>query len=312
MEQSMCVLKLPQKLDFDALFDCISNNHLSSTDTNVIDFSAVEFADPTGIAPLAAVARKWLGDGLELTFQPPSPTTGAFKYLQRVDFFRKFHVFEDEKFRRHNPQGNFCPLQEIAYDSPTENIATKLAGALTGNNPTFIHARSELYNCLYESMNNIKDHARLGNVAGYSLVQNYKLDYNNKEYVFTTADAGRGISESLRDNSELKIDNETTALNLACQPSISGSPGIEEYYGYPRNMGEGLTNIDRVVKLAKGYFRLISGSAERIRREDKVECRSCQYPWQGTIVIVKLTMAGMQQYLNEPKAIQQEDEVRFD
>lgn len=311
--KSMCVIKLPKQLEYDSLLDCLSNNSPSLGEKNVIDFSGVTFVKPTGVAPLTALVNKWLNDGFELVFQQPSDNTPAFPYLQRVDFFRKFHVFEKENFQRHDPTGKFCTLQEITYESNTEVIASKLANTLPGNEPAFNHVRSELENCLYESMNNIKDHARLGKVAGYSLFQNFKRrhDPNDKEYMFTTADAGRGILASLRENPDLTIDDETKALDLACQKSVSGTPEIRDNFGNPRNMGEGLTSIDRIVESTNGYFRLISGSAERIRCGKNVSYKECRYPWQGTVVVVKLYKSGIQNYLDDLRARRKEDEVRF-
>ena len=306
----MCIIKLPEQLEYDSLLACLSDSSPSLGENNVIDFSGVTFVNPTGVAILAAMVNKWLNQGIKVAFRQPPDNTNSFTYLQRMDFFRKFHVFEEENFCRHNPAGKFWPLQEITYESNTDEISSKLANTLTGNDPAFAHVRSELQNCLYESMNNIKDHARLGKVAGYSLVQNYKHDYSDREYVFTTADTGRGIWDSLRDNPDLKIDSETHALDLACQQSISGSPGIMDN-GNPRNMGEGLTTIDRIVESTSGYFRLISGSAERIRCGNKVEFRVGKFPWQGTVVIVKLYKNGIQKYLYNFEARGKEDEVRF-
>ncbi|MCK5114216.1 MAG: hypothetical protein KAR11_05585 [Phycisphaerae bacterium] len=308
----MCIIKLPRQLEYDSLLDCLSNNSPLLGKENVIDFSTVNFVKPSGIAPLAAIINKWLNHGFKLAFKRSSEHTNSFAYLQRIDFFRAFDVFKEENFLRHDSQGNFLPLQEITYESNTDEIAPKLAKTLTGNEPAFDYIRSELQNCLYESMNNIKDHAQLGPIAGYSLAQNFsrKNDPTYKEYVFTTADAGRGILNSLRENSDLTIDNETHALDLACQKSVSGSPGIIND-GYPRNMGEGLTSIDRIVESTNGYFRLISGNAERIRCGKKVEYRASKYPWQGTVVIVKLHKSGIQGYLDALRAGRKEDEVRF-
>lgn len=290
-------LKLPRQLELTSLLPKIhSISDLPNDQELVLDFSAVAFATPTGIAPLAALVDREL-DHRRISFRQ-APNCTPFEYLQRINFFRHFNVFGDEKFRRHSERGRFAPLHRICFDSPTEKIADNVTNLLMSDESCRI-VRSQLHPCLYESINNIKDHACLGNMGGYTLAQSYRRgNHGDRRFVFATADCGQGIKASLQNNTRLgKLDTHEDALKLACQPGVTGAQGIKNEFGDPRNMGQGLSQIDRIVESTSGIFKLISGDSERTREAGKVTYTTNCMHWQGTIVVVVLYLLEIKRYV---------------
>ena len=220
-----------------------------------------------------------------------------FEYLQRVDFFKHFGIFEEERFTRHAQRGRFASLAQIRMDCDTKKVATDLGHSISGGSE-FDIVRSDLHNCLYESLNNIVDHAGLaGRFSGYAMAQSYRHAVLGRRYMIAIADPGRGIAASLRANSRLSVPDDAAALELACRPGVSGAEGVKNDYGDPRNVGQGLTQIDIIAESTGGSFVLVSGGALRFRSGGEARVRQMLLPWQGTLVFVTLSYRGIQDYV---------------
>jgi len=122
------------------------------------------------------------------------------------------------------------------------------------------------------------------------------------------ADAGRGITDALRENQRLDVPDDLTALKLACKPGVTGSLGRTNEFGEPRNVGQGLFQVDQIAESTNGTFVLCSGKARRVRTGDKVRFVPNTWSWKGTIVIVTLTYRGMSKYIS---SIEHKERMRF-
>jgi len=160
-----------------------------------------------------------------------------------------------------------------------------------------------MHNAIYESANNIVDHADLGpHRSGYTVAQSYRLGAKDRRYIIAIADSGRGVAASLRENHEVSVPDDLRALSLACEQGITGALGKKNEMGGPRNVGQGLFELDKIAESTGGTFALCSGSARRIRTGHKLDSSQTIWSWQGTIVLVTLTYNGVRRYVESIKS----------
>ncbi|MBN1553447.1 MAG: STAS domain-containing protein, partial [Phycisphaerae bacterium] len=292
----MLEIRLPRQLDFSSLMRVMASMHsMTQGQDIVVNFRELKFVRPAGIASLAALMDSWLRDGRRILIQD-APKCMPFSYLQRMNFFNLFKVYEDEDFKRHTEKGRFASMKEIVLGSDTKRISTGLANSICGGE-RFQQARSDLDNCLYESINNIIDHSGIRDErCGFAVAQSYRYSPGDREYVISIADSGRGIRESLSENSRLNIPDDKEALRLAVMPGVTGAIGKKNEYGDPRNVGQGLHQIDMITQSVGGIFSLHSGNALRLRRAGKVDIRPMQFSWHGTVIIVTIHYSGIRKY----------------
>ncbi len=294
---NMCRITLPPTLELGSLMSAMMGIEIAPEQKVTLDFQKLDFVTPQGMGALAALIDHWIHNDYRVLLLN-APLCRPFEYLQRMNFFKIFGVFVDEKFSRHSQAGRFAALEHIRFDSNSKKIADNLVNSISGGE-AFNIVRSDLNSPLYESINNIIDHARLGSdKSGYAVAQSYRLGIRDRRYVFAIVDSGRGVAVSLRDNQRLCVPDDLAALELACKRDVTGSEGVKDEFGDPRNVGQGLFEIDQIAKSTKGTFSLCSGNAIRRRTGEKVETVRSGWYWQGTIVIVTLTYSRMREYID--------------
>ena len=290
---------LPHTLNVVDLMSALQREELSG-DEIVIDFLPLTFAPPQGMASLACLMDSWLYEGKRLTLKD-APWCKPFEYLQRMNFFQLFNVFTNERFTRHAQKGRFAAMDEVCEGREAKKIATNLANSII-RDPVLEIVKSDLNNCLYESINNILDHAGLKTGRrGFAAAQSYRKGRADRKFVIAIVDSGRGIANALRDNSRLSVPDDRTALDLACQPGVTGAEGIKNEFGDPRNVGQGLYQIDQIAEFTQGSFVLCSGKSRRERTAGQVEISEPFWYWQGTMVVVTLTYSGIRRYIDTLK-----------
>ncbi len=176
----MIEIFLPNQLDFTNLMRIVGDKESTTHDESiVVDFQNLRFVRPSGIASLAAMMDAWLRDGRKIELFN-APGCMPFSYLQRMNFFNLFKVYEEEDFRRHKEEARFASMKEIGLGSNTKTISTGLANSICGGNQ-FQLARADLDNCLYESINNIIDHSGiLWERCGFAVAQSYQYVKNDR------------------------------------------------------------------------------------------------------------------------------------
>ena len=112
------------------------------------------------------------------------------------------------------------------------------------------------------------------------------------------ADAGIGIRRSLSKNRSLSIQDDQDALDQSCQSGVTGAKGIKNEFGGPRNVGQGLYQIDRITEFTNGVFSLVSGEAWRRRGAGKISWHPSLH-WQGTIIVLNLTRNRINKYAKQ-------------
>ncbi len=293
----MCRITLPPTLELGSLMSAMMGIEIAPGQKVTLDFQKLRFVTPQGMGALASLIDHWVHNDHRVMLLN-APSCVPFEYLQRMNFFRIFGVFMEEKFSRHSQSGRFATLERIRLDSNPKKITKNLVDSISGEE-VFDIVKIDMKNSLYESINNIIDHARLGkHKSGYAVAQSYRIRPDDRKYVIAIVDSGRGITSSLRDNWRLQVPDDLAALELACKRDVTGSEGVKNEFGDPRNVGQGLFEIDQIAKSTKGMFSLCSGNAIRRRTGERVETVRSGWYWQGTIVIVTLTYSRMSEYID--------------
>jgi hypothetical protein len=254
----------------------------SHVNTIAIDLNEVEFANPCGIVTMAAWVEKLVkGNKKRLTIT--ADRSPAFEYMQNMNLFRPFNLYKDESFNRHPPDGRFCRMARVAWDTPTDKVAEELAQTLQV--PSEGPLINDLLTCLSESLSNIQAHAR---AAGYGMAQSFKRSQPDCWYELAICDFGRGIHESLTENPEYSKLKNKEAIDAACRERVSRCKGDSN----ADHFGVGLWNIDTIASSSGGRFYCASGTNVRIRDGNRVYFEEIPY-WRGTLIALQLPHGGI-------------------
>lgn len=113
-----------------------------------------------------------------------------------------------------------------------------------------------LHWCLFEVMDNVFQHSRAD--CGYSMLQ---LHYNSKRCAVAVSDDGIGIYQSLREGLISGVRDEYDAIKLAVQERVTSKP---------KNMGNGLYGLMRVVGLNGGEMEIRSGRGRMVYKDARL------------------------------------------
>ncbi|HLP25209.1 MAG TPA: hypothetical protein VK477_06005, partial [Acidobacteriota bacterium] len=112
----MITLSLPAVVYDDGLADFLTRLGgvplASGAEEVVVDFQEARFYMPGALTALLASVHRWLRDGRIVRFLN-AQTAPAFRYLQRMDFFKLSGVDLPETFMRHDAKGRFVPLHRV-------------------------------------------------------------------------------------------------------------------------------------------------------------------------------------------------------
>lgn len=201
--------------------------------------------------------RRERGLGTRLTSDLPH--CDAYRYLQRVDFFRELGVEREEVFERHDTGERFVPLGRVLDMATARKLADDTALVLEQQLPDVGPSPLRMARFILEELGaNIVQHSGSPR-TGFGMAQAFpKL----RRIELAFADAGVGFLQSLQRNPEFedRIEDEAEALQLALSRGLSSrSPGRG-------NMGMGLELLVKFADLLDGDLRVASGDALLHRR----------------------------------------------
>lgn len=255
----MHLITLPDQVFEFSLFELVTLlGEANSSEQILVDFIHVNYYVPGGIVVLITKFHRWLDEGKKVSIENHEQCR-AYKYLQRIDFFKLCGLELNENFHRHPSVGRFVPVSKITYD--TESLATEIATCLepvlaesddiekTGPFDYFEYSISELGN-------NTMQHSR---GKGFASAQYTK----SSDYIrVAIADTGIGIKRSFEENMSPHYSqsiNDVEAIELALKPKVSSKDHISAW-GESPNMGVGLTLLRKTVCKLDGKFIIISGN----------------------------------------------------
>lgn len=251
------ILLPPQVFEYSLLDFIKLLGNSNDADSIIVDFQYVNYYVPGALVTLITKFHKWLGEGKEISLKNYDKCN-AYKYLQRIDFFKHCGVQLNEDFQRHSSKGRFVPIRDITYD--TDSLATEIATCMepelaesedietTGPFDYFEYSISELGN-------NTIQHSR---GKGFACAQYTK----NSDYIrVAIADTGIGIKNSFKENASpyyYEGLNDVGAIKKALEPEISSKTHLHSWGNSP-NMGVGLTLLWETVHRMGGKFIIVSG-----------------------------------------------------
>lgn len=296
----MITLSLPAVVYDDGLADFLTRLGgvplASGAEEVVVDFQEARFYMPGALTALLASVHRWLRDGRIVRFLN-AQTAPAFRYLQRMDFFKLSGVDLPETFMRHDAKGRFVPLHRVdgslarRVDELSQQIAACVFPAQadlddperTGSFDIVAYSVSEL-------INNIIQHAR---ASGFVSVQRYP----QKPFVcIGIADGGIGIRQSFADGRPEFWDPAMThldAVRTALLPRVSSKAHLAAAWGGRTNEGVGLSMLKEITAGADGVFTLSSGDGfhqtNTLQKRPWPNEVQLLAPYQGTVCSLLLS-----------------------
>lgn len=190
---------------------------------------------PNGAVPMAITLQYFKRHGLQIS------TGEICEEVARTSFLNPRQASRGElrgatvknTIWRYSDEREADALCNAFIDFLTENIACEY-GVLDALNW-----------CLFEVMDNVFQHSRAQ--VGYAMLQ---LHYQSRRVAVAVADDGIGIFGSLREGNISGVTNEYDAIKLSVQERVTSKP---------KNMGNGLYGLMRVVGLNGGEMEIRSG-----------------------------------------------------
>lgn len=253
----MTEIRLPSHVFEHNIPDLVSILFKGEDENSIsLDFSRVKYYIPAGVTLVLSVLRRFIDRG-QLVQPLNYESNDAFRYLQRIDFFRLLGLNIPENFRRHDSV-DFMPLQEIQPNiTNIAEISSRVARCLmphASDNDCFQLLE---YSC-GEVIGNCKQHS--GGI-GYMSAQYAQ----NKDLArIAISDNGIGILESFRTNDSphyVQGMNHSQAIELALRPTVSSTSHLQTMYGGSENRGVGLSMIHSFMHQSKGIIFIGSGNA---------------------------------------------------
>lgn len=311
----MVTLRLPPVVYDEGLADFLTRlawTSAQSGDRQIdVDFQDARFYMPGALTALLAAVQGWVRAGRRVSFVN-ALNAPAFRYLQRMDFFKLSGVDLPESFMRHDARGRFVPLHRVdgslarKVDQLSQQIASCIFPAQadlddperTGSFDIVAYAVSEL-------MNNIIQHAR---APGFVSVQRYP----NRPFVcIGIADCGIGIRQSFAEGAPEFWDPAMThldAVRTALLPRASSKAHLDAAWGGRANEGVGLSMLKEIAAGADGVFTLGSGDgfvqANSLQKRPWPNEVRLLAPYSGTIcslVLSKEKLGNQQSLLLQAK-----------
>ena len=240
----MSKLYIPNSIalrNFDSLF---GSNDFNFADKHVdIGFHQSYVAmHPVGLAFYAALADRFLEDGIETT-AGINYEIRSIPYLQRMGLFRSFGYSDPVPITEHEETGRFIPLMKITN-------TTELAEFMKTIDPILHTSRDNsrvIKHVFSEVLRNVIEHSNSrygGNVCA---------TYNKKKAKISIgiSDAGVGIFDTMRIHHRVITHKE--ALITALKPGYSGT--TSKMGGTSENAGAGLFFTKCIAQSTRNYFR---------------------------------------------------------
>lgn len=190
---------------------------------------------PNGAVPMAAALQYFIRQGLKLETTQLSPD------VSRTAFLNPPYATPSELASPH--------IKNVVWRYRNEVQATYLCNAFIKQLEENIVCEKgvlEALNwCLFEVMDNVFQHSHAD--CGYAMLQ---IHFQSKWCAVAVADDGIGIYNSFREGNVYSARDEYEAIMLAVQEKVTSKP---------KNMGNGLYGLMRVVVLNSGSLEIRSG-----------------------------------------------------
>jgi hypothetical protein len=253
----------------------------------VFDFKNVRYFIPGAIVTIMATIKGWQAAGKQLFFLNHQ-TNPAFRYLQRINFFKTAGLDLPEDFIRAPGSPDFIPLRELSPQvQDIGPIATKMASCIAPE-----HEGGEVFRLLEyasgEAMLNCKQHSKGRGFVAAQYAQKRDLAR------IAVADCGRGIVASFRDNNSPHYHPGMTdleGLELALKPYVSSTSHVirTPYSAGSPNFGVGLYMLRSLMTASLGYMFLASGNSWFLQDGTKaavLKTMPAELAFQGTVCSV--------------------------
>jgi len=269
-------------------------------DPIVLDFEPVRFFTPGAIVLVLAKVKSWLSRGKKVFFQYYK-TCGAFRYLQRIDFFAQSGIELAEDFQRHETGGRFVVVHRIggpAADS-VEELSTGIAECIFPDADVDDPEESGLFDLIQYSVSelalNVTQHAR---ATGFAMAQHAgRTDLIR----VAIADHGIGIARSFIENGSphwREGMNDADAIELALRPKVSSKGHLTTPWGESINAGVGLTLLKGIAERTNGNLFIASGSGVYWRKGNSTvqPLKTITGCFPGTVCSVAFTRSQVQSF----------------
>lgn len=283
---------LPELLDQLAVGDAVGEVRL--------DFQNVSFWTPGALVSLLAKVRFWSKAGQRVVLDN-CKSCGAFRYLQRINFFAQVGLQLSEEFRRRDAGGRFVELRQIGGGggASVTDLATDIADCLVPDSNVDDPEESGLFDLLQyalsELANNVVQHAK---APGFAMAQ-----YTARTDLIRLAisDHGIGILESFRETGSSHWTPELTdaeAITLALQSKISSKSHLSTPWGSSVNAGVGLTLLHALSVATGGSFLMASGQAVVVSKPEGQDLhkRLLRASFRGTLCAMAFPRARIRSF----------------
>jgi hypothetical protein len=230
-----------------------------------IDFSALEFVEPSGVTSLANAVEFSHSLNCGVQFIGMNTSSLPIEYLDDSGFFQIYmgKPLRPSAFIRVTT----VPIQRVAHSQSHFWLENKFLEWMSARLSMPKATLASIQTCMKEIFNNIKDHS--GNDIGCIFIQHFPI---NKKIVIAISDFGIGIPTTIRRISPLLNDAE--AIRHASEDGITS----KSTFG---NAGIGLAFLIRnVVEKNNGRVHISSGLGKlscRMRSDGLV-----RRPWSGS------------------------------
>ena len=216
---------------------------LSGESQLAVDLRDHGFFYPDGMAPLIATLARLRGKGYEIDVMPPEGTD-LRQYFDSVGWSAAINGEPAPPQRRGS---TYVPLSSYA---DSEELNGLISGAIGVLADTSVFPEGIL-DAVEWSVNEVADNVLVhaGEPAeGWMQLTSYP---QKAEVEMVVVDIGRGIRDSLKEGYP-ELGDDQKALNLAVQKGITRDREIGQ--------GNGLSGVFNIVRAAKGWLNLHSGS----------------------------------------------------
>lgn len=266
-----------------AFLECICAN---PADGKIcFDFAAVENYCPASITSLLARFNGLLREGYSVSVKNYTEFK-AVGYFQRVNFFLNCGIELPETFTRHPSKDRFVPVQRV--EGNINDLASEIADCMA---PDLKDSWDEETTGFHQMISysvaelglNVQQHSK-GN--GFAECQFYP---SSSLVRLAFSDSGIGIRGSFVQSGSPhaeQMKNDTDALKIALNPTVSSKTHLTLPWGEIQNAGVGLTFLQSLVKATGGAMTIISGNA--IASLDGFSVLSKGIRFTGTVVLMTI------------------------
>jgi hypothetical protein len=269
-------------------------NALDPSDYYEFDFQHVQFVTPGWLVAVGTALRRFRAGKTKRR----AINYRHLGYAAHVGFFKYFGMSYGLAPSEAAGSINYVPMTEVVVASIRERAATtyvhageivedearQLAKLLTRNEG--VPAVDTLTYSLREIVRNVIEHSKS---PTYTISAQYWPSTQLAELAFS--DDGCGIASSLRENPNLRIETDLTALKLAVLPGISSKAWRRANRSDVwANSGYGLFMTQRLCALG-GQVTLLSGNNGIVVIDDEMQELETYVP--GTIVVLRLNAGAI-------------------